>query len=161
MHKLLAALAVVALASGTATASEKADVMAVLHQWVDGFNKRGDMKSALATCADQTSIVDDIPPHEWHGAGACSQWLNDFDAFAKTHEITDGVVTLGKPRHLDITADHAYVVAGANFAYKMKGKPIKESGSIMTFALQKSASGWRITGWAWSEGTEVAVKTGS
>jgi hypothetical protein len=28
---------------------------------------------------------------------------------------------------------------------------MKETGSILTVVLQKSAVGWRITGWAWSK----------
>jgi ketosteroid isomerase-like protein len=160
MHKIFLALAVAVLASGPVAASEKTDVMAVLHQWVDGFNK-GDMKSSVATCADQTSIIDDIPPHEWHGAGGCSKWWDDFNAFTKANEITNGNVTLGKPRHIDITADRAYIVVPANFTYNMKGKPMKQSGSIVTIAMQKGASGWRMTGWAWGSAIDVAVKTGS
>ena len=73
MHKIFPALAMAVLASGPVAASEKTDVMAIMHQWVDGFNN-GDMKSWVTTCADQTSIIDDIPPHEWHGAGGCSKW---------------------------------------------------------------------------------------
>jgi hypothetical protein len=160
MHKIFLALAVAVLASGPVAASEKTDVMAVLHQWVDGFNK-ADMKSSVATCADQTSIIDDIPPHEWHGAGGCSKWWDDFNAFTKANEITNGNVTLGKPRHIDITADRAYIVVPANFTYNMKGKPMKQSGSIVTIAMQKGASGWRMTGWAWGSAIDVAVKTGS
>jgi hypothetical protein len=55
--------------------------MAVLNQWNDT-----DMAKSTAACADNASVMDDIPPYEWHGATA-------------------------------------------------------------TFALQKTASGWRITGW--------------
>lgn len=160
MHKILLALAVALLASGPVAASEKSAVMAVVHQWVDGFNK-GDMKSMAAACAEQTSIIDDIPPHEWHGAEACAKWSKDFEAFGKTNEITNGIVTLGNPRHIDFTADRAYIVTRANFTYKMKGKPMKDSGSILTVALQKGASGWRITGWAWGAGVDVALKSGS
>ena len=160
MHRIFLALAMAVLASGPVAASEKTDVMAVMHQWVDGFNN-GDMKSWVATCADQTSIIDDIPPHEWHGAGGCSKWWDDFNAFTKANEITDGKVTLGKPRHIDITADRAYIVVPANFTYNMKGKPMKQSGSIVTVAMQKVASGWRMTGWAWGAAIDVAVKTGS
>jgi ketosteroid isomerase-like protein len=160
MHKIFLALAVAVLASGPVAASEKTDVMAVMHQWVDGFNK-GDMKSSVATCADQTSIIDDIPPHEWHGAGGCSKWWDDFNAFTKANEITNGNVTLGKPRRIDITADRAYIVVPANFTYNMKGKPMKQSGSLVTVAMQKGASGWRMTGWAWGSAIDVAVKTGS
>jgi ketosteroid isomerase-like protein len=150
MHKILVALAVALLAAGSAAATEKTDVMVPLHQFVDAFNK-GDIKAAVAQCAEQTSIIDEFPPHEWHGAGACSTWANDFDADAKKNGITDGIVTLGKPRHVDITADKAYVVVPANYTFKQKGKPVKEMGSTLTVALQKAAAGWRITGWTWTK----------
>ena len=156
MQKTLIALAVVTLAvlHGTASAQApvpaKAEVMQAVHQFVDGFNK-GDTKSALAACADQASIIDDVPPHEWHGAGACSKWMTDFDADAKKNGITDGVVTLGAPRHVDITTDRAYVVVPANYSYKANGKPAREIGSSLTIALQKGQVGWRITGWAWTK----------
>jgi hypothetical protein len=150
MHKIFIALAVAALASGPSATSEKTDVMVPVHQFVDGFNK-GDTKMALAACADQTSIIDEFPPHEWHGAGACSTWMNDFDTDARKNGITDGSVTLSKPRHIDITGDRAYVVVPANYTYRKKGRLVKEIGSMFTFALQKGEAGWRITGWAWSK----------
>jgi hypothetical protein len=150
MHKIILALAISVLAAGTAAASEKSAVMATVHQWVDGINK-GDMKMTVAACADQTSIIDDIPPHEWHGAGACSKWMSDFDAWAKTNEVTDSIVTLSKSRHVDITADRAYVVVPVNLSFKEKGKLVKEPSAMVTFALQKSDAGWRITGWAWAD----------
>ena len=161
MPKMLTALALAALVAGPAAASDKTDVWAVIHQFEVGFNKGGDMKSAVATCADQTSIIDSIPPHEWHGAGACSKWVSDFNAFSKANEITDAVATIGKPRHIDITGNRAYVVAPATYTFKMKGKPMKESGAILTVALQKDPSGWRLTGWSYSAGTEAAVTTES
>ena len=151
MRLMSIAFVVAALAAVPAFAADKDDVMASVKQFVDGFNK-GDVKSALAACAEQTSIVDEIPPHEWHGPGACGTWANDFDADAKKNGITDGKVTLGKPRHVDVTGDRAYVVVPASYAYKLKGKPMKETGSLLTIALQKGANGWRMTGWAWTKG---------
>jgi|SRR5205085_9377870 len=153
MHKIFVALAVAVMAvlpAAPAAASEKTDVIVPLHQFVDGFNK-GDIKTAVAQCAEQTSIIDEFPPHEWHGVGACSTWAKDFDADAKKNGVTDGKVTLGSPRHVDVMADRAYVVVPANYAYKLKGKPVKETGSTLTVALQKAAAGWRITGWAWTK----------
>jgi hypothetical protein len=150
MLKILVALALVFLAAGPAAASEKTDVMVLVHQFVDGFNK-GDTKTALAACADQTSIIDEFPPYEWHGAGACSKWMNDYDADAKKNGITDGIVMLGKPRHIDINEDRAYVVVPSNYTFKEKGKTVKETGSMLTLALQKGEIGWRITGWAWAK----------
>jgi ketosteroid isomerase-like protein len=150
MHKILIALAVVFLAAAAATASEKTDVMVPVNQFVDGFNK-SDMASALAACADQTSIIDDFPPHEWQGAGACAAWAKDFDAEAKKDAISNGVVTLGKPRHVDITGDVAYVVVPASYTYKEHGKVMNETGSTFTLVLRKGSAGWRITAWTWSK----------
>jgi hypothetical protein len=150
MHTSSIAIVVTVLAAGATAASEKTDVMVPVRQFVEGFNKH-DAKMAVAACAEQTSIIDDLPPHEWHGVGACSKWMNDFDADAKKNEITEAVVALSKPRHIDITADHAYVVASANYTFKEKGKPNEETGSIITMALQKGETGWQITGWAWAK----------
>jgi hypothetical protein len=120
MRKVLFALAVAVLAAGPVVASDKSDVLAPVHQFVDAFNK-GDTKTAAAVCSDQTSIIDEFPPHEWHGAGACAKWMSDYDADAKKNGITDGVVTLSAPRHVDVTSDTAYVVVPANYEFKKKG----------------------------------------
>ena len=148
--RIVCAIAMAVLVMLPTGATEKADVMAAVRQFVDSFNK-GDVKAAAAVCADETSIIDEFPPHEWHGPGACTKWMNDYDADAKKNGITDGLVTLSAPRHVDVAADHAYVVVPANYAFKEKGKPVQETGSMLTIALQKGAGGWRITGWAWSK----------
>jgi ketosteroid isomerase-like protein len=149
MHRIFIALAGAVLAATAAAASEKTDVMAVVHRWADGFNQ-GDSKMELATCADETSIIDDIAPHEWHGAGACSRWKDEYDAFLKKNEITDTLATVLQPRHIEISADTAYVVVPVTLAFKHGGKDLKDSG-IFTLALKKGPSGWLITGWAWAE----------
>jgi ketosteroid isomerase-like protein len=146
MHRLFMALAACSLLAGPAAAADKTDVMAVIHRWVNDFNK-GDMKSMAAACADESSIIDDFPPHEWHGASACSKWAGDFQEFVKSAEITSPVVVVGKPRHVDVTGDAAYVVAPTTFSFQQKGKPLKESG-LVRLALHKGSAGWRIAGWA-------------
>ena len=150
MPKVLIALTVAVLAAAPNALSQQKDVMATVHQFVDGFNK-GDTKSALGACAEQTSIIDEFPPHEWHGAGACAKWADDYDANAKKDGITDGMVMLGKPRHVDVTGDLAYVVVPANYSFKQKGKPVSEIGSMLTIALQKGPAGWRMTAWTWTK----------
>jgi ketosteroid isomerase-like protein len=149
MHKLFFALAVAVLAAGPAAATDKADVMALVHHWVDAFNN-GDMKSMAAACADQTSIIDDFPPHVWNGTGACDKWSSDFQAFVKSGGDTDPAVTIGKPWHIIVTADYAYVVAPTTFSFKHKGKPVTDGG-VLTVTLQKGAADWRMTGWAWAD----------
>jgi ketosteroid isomerase-like protein len=155
MHRILIAFALAMLLQGTTTAQErgaqeKSAVMAPVHQFVDAFNK-GDAKTAAALCATEASIIDEFPPHEWIGAGACTKWMSDYDADAKKEGVSDGSVTLGTPRHVDITADRAYVVVPADYTFKQKGKVVKETGSMLTIALRKGASGWRIVAWAWTE----------
>ena len=147
---MLMAVSMAAFASAQTPGAAQTAVMGVVHQFVDGFNK-GDMKVMSATCADQAAILDEFPPHEWHGAGACAKWAGDYEADAKKNGITDGVVTLSAPTHVDVTGDRAYMVVPANYSFKVKGKATGETGSIITLALQKSAAGWKITGWAWAK----------
>jgi ketosteroid isomerase-like protein len=150
MQTMPLGLALAILAAGPAASTEKAAVMAPVQQFVNAFNK-GDTKTASALCADQTSIIDEFPPHEWHGSGACAAWFNDFDADAKKNNITPESVTLAKPLHVDVTGDRAYVVVPADYAFKKNGKPEKETGSILTVALKKETAGWRITAWSWAK----------
>ncbi len=149
MHRAIVALAVLAM-TGAASASEPTEVMAVVNQFIDGFNK-GDTTSALATCGPQMAIIDEFAPYSWQGATACADWAKDFEADCKKNGITAPVVKLGKPRHVDVVGDRAYVVVPADFTFKLKGKPTAEKGSILTVALQKLPAGWRMTGWAWSK----------
>src|SRR5262249_23071646 len=144
------ALAAFFWTAGPAATADEAGVIAKVNQFADAFNK-GDTKTAAAACADQTSIIDEFPPYTWSGAGACSKWMRDYDVDAKKKGITDGVVTLGKTKHVDVDGDRAYVVIPADYAFKEKGKPVKESRSTLTVALQRGASGWRIVAWSWAK----------
>ena len=149
MRALLLALAFV-FSTGFALASESTDVMATVHQFVNSFNS-GDVKSALATCATPSSVIDEFPPHQWQGPTACADWARDYAADSKREGVTDGIVTLSKPLHVDVTADRAYVVVPATYTYKQHGRQMTESDSILTIALRKESAGWRITGWAWAK----------
>lgn len=150
MPRIMMTMAVAILTTTQLVASEQTDVMATMNQLVEAFNK-GDTKSLLASCTDEMCIIDEFPPHEWHGSGTCSKWLADYDADAKKNGISDGAVTVHKPLHVDVTADRAYVVVPANYTYKQHGKSMKEIGSIWTFTLQKVEGSWRVTGWAWAK----------
>jgi ketosteroid isomerase-like protein len=149
MTRIIVACAIVLLGTGISGASEKTDVMAVIHQMVDGFNK-GDTKSAVAVCADQAVIVDDTPPHVWQGAGACAAWQVAYEAWAKSNDVAGVSETISKVRHIDISGNVAYVVQSARLRWTEKGKPMSEM-AIETITLKKTVSGWRITAWAWAD----------
>ena len=150
MQKILFALALSIVAAGPLVASDNTDVMTTLQGLVDAFNK-GDTKALIAGCTDEMCIIDEFSPYEWHGAGTCSKWLADYDADSKKNGITDGKVIIGKPRHVDVTGDRAYVVVPTDYTFRQNGKPMKEIASTWTFALQKIDGNWKITGWAWAK----------
>ncbi len=130
--------------------AQQAEVISVITHAVDAFNK-GDTKAFASACSAETSIIDEFPPHEWHGAGACARWMSDYDTNAKQNGITDGVVTLGKPSHVDVTGDRAYVVIPSTYVWKLKGVVTREDGSAFTFAMHKEKTGWKFAGWSWAK----------
>ena len=81
MSKIWIALAACTLGISSPALAQQAEVLATITRAVDAFNK-GDTKTFASTCAAETSIIDEFPPHEWHGAGACQRWMNDYDTNA-------------------------------------------------------------------------------
>jgi hypothetical protein len=149
MHKLVIALAIAVAGAGPVIGSEETDVMAPVRQFINGFNS-GDVKMAKEACTDNLIIIDDFPPHAWDGSEAISKWLNDLQMFGKKNGSSDWFLTLGKPRHVDVTEAHAYVVVPTNLSYKKNRQLVKEAG-LMTLVLHKGASGWRIAAWSWAD----------
>lgn len=150
MRKIIMAVTVALLSAASVAGAQRTEVLATVNQFANGFNK-GDIKAAVAMCADETSIIDEIAPYEWHGAEGCTKWANDYDADATKNGITEGFVTLGTPRDVTITGDNAYVVLPATYRFKQKGKLVRQTGAVLTVALQKGDSGWRITAWSWAK----------
>ena len=149
MKKLAAVMTMAVFAFGAASASDKTDAMAVVHKWVDSFNK-GDGKAGASFCADGAVILDDFAPHIWQGSGACASWYKDYETFAAKGQITAASVALGKARHLDVDSGYAYLVAPTTLSYTKDGKPVTDK-AIVTMTLKKGSSGWQITGWAWAD----------
>jgi ketosteroid isomerase-like protein len=146
---IILALAVI-LATASAGATDKADVVKTVRQFVDGFNQ-GDIQAALGTCASPAAIIDEFPPYSWQGATACADWVRDYDAGAKQQGMTGGRVTMGKPLFVEVTGDRGYAIFPVSFHYRQKGKPVTERGARLTVALQKQGTDWKITVWTWSK----------
>jgi hypothetical protein len=146
MNKVLIGLAVSVLTAGSAVASDKADIMAILKQWISGA------AGTVATCEDDAAVIDDIPPFEWHGPGACSRWQKDNDAYTQQEGTTDATFAMGTPQQLIISKDHAYAVLPTTFAATQGGKRVRETATS-TVVLHKTATGWRIAAWTWATQT--------
>ena len=135
--------------SGSAVASDKDDVVATVNQYLNNLDDKT-LDKALAVCDSQVSIIDEFPPHEWHGPTACADWWKAYNAYNEKSGITDGDAPLGTPWTVDVTGDRAYFVAPMTYTFKQHGKPVKETASFAV-SLKRTPTGWRITGWAFSK----------
>src|SRR5271166_5646344 len=144
MHKFgivaLAAAAVLFSAPFAASADSNGP-MSTIHRVSMAFN-RGDLKGFAALCTSPATVLDDFPPHTWSGPTACTDWANALSAGFKKNDVTNATVIFGTPWHVDVTGNVAYVVVPATLTYNQKGKPVKETGSIFTIVLRKTATGW-------------------
>jgi len=82
------------------------------------FNE-GDSASALALCADESAIIDNAPPYQWHGPGACSLvglkmtlrqlalWMRSSRCGKKAAEVVEVARSRphGVPKNPDLTAE--------------------------------------------------------
>jgi len=138
-------LAAVLWLPGRALASDTSGVMATVNGAVASFNK-GDEKTWLTLCTSSAPVISNIAPYEYQ---SCGDWWNAHAAADKKTGVSGEKVTLGKAWDLEVTGDRAYGAFPATFAYEQKGKAINTSG-VLTIALQKTSTGWLMTGWTWS-----------
>jgi SnoaL-like domain len=130
-------------------ASEKTDVVAAVHRFFDNLSNNT-IETAAAVCDSPVSIIDEFPPHEWHGPTACVDWWKAYNAYNQNNGIKSEGASLGTPWNVYVTGDRAYFVAPSTYTYEQNGKTVKESRSVFTASLKRTESGWRITAWAWS-----------
>ena len=106
-------------------------------QFIDGFNK-GDVKSALAACADQVSIIDEFAPYEWHGAGACA-------AAVPAHAV-DGIGDIGGgAQRGEQRQQQQDLASGARVGHCSLMTPGRDPDQFTT------------TGWPWRPGNEFRL----
>ena len=67
----------------------------------------------------------------------------------KTNAVSDFHIAASPASFKKIDATTGYGVFPTTLTYKVKGKPIAEKG-LFTVSTAKTATGWQITGWAWS-----------
>ena len=140
-----------AISSAATFASDKTDVVDAVNRYLSNLDANK-IQTAVAMCEPDVSILDEFPPHAWHGPTACADWWKGLLAYNEKSSITDGEATLGKTWTVEVTGDRAYFVAPMTYTYKQNGKPVKESASFAV-ALKRTQAGWRIASWAYSKET--------
>ncbi len=134
----------------TAALAQPADdaALAPVKAFVDAINS-GSTPAAVATMTTAPSITDEFAPFHWQGKTAVSAWMDGDAADAKAHGVTDGAVTIGKPLHLTLVADHGYSVVPMQYAYKEAGKPVVET-ALFTASLVKQQGKWLMSSWSYA-----------
>ena len=127
------------------------DPMTTVRQYMEAFN-RGDAKAMAESFATPGFILDGMVPHTWYGATAAEDWYRDVLKEGKEHGASEYAVSVGDPRHVDVTGDTAYVVAPATMTFMLKGQRITQTGATFTAALRLVGGQWRIAAWAWAKG---------
>jgi hypothetical protein len=125
------------------------DVVAPIHQFIDGFNN-GDTKSGFAAYAGgSVSIIDEFAPHLWVGPKAAHAWADAYDKHAQATGVTEGNVKYGAATRTEVEGNVAYVVIPTVYNYKEHGTPTTEEGQ-MAFVLDHSSGSWKIRAWCWT-----------
>jgi hypothetical protein len=57
------------MSSRSSFADDKSDVVAAVNRFLDNLGN-DTLEKALAVCDSPVSIIDEFPPHEWHGPHA-------------------------------------------------------------------------------------------
>lgn len=127
------------------------DPMAAVRQYVDAFN-HGDAKTMTSTCADPMQILDGMSPHVWQGPTASADWWRDVLTEGEHLGASGYRISLGEPRHVNVTGEYAYVVVPVTMTFDLRGKKVTQTGSVFTVALRKVGAEWRLTAWAWAKG---------
>ncbi len=122
--------------------------MVAIQRFVDGFNNN-DVELSQAACTEETSIIDDFPPHEWMGRGAMTRWYREMSGIATEYGMSDWSVLLDEPRYVTVSDRHAYVVVPLVARWLQDGEPTERTGSS-TAALRNEAVGWRISAFTWT-----------
>jgi ketosteroid isomerase-like protein len=112
-------------------------------KYVDAFNN-GDVTAMAAACADPMKILDGMSPHVWQGPTAAEDWWRDVLTEGEHLGASSYRITLEEPRHIEVTGDHAYVVAAATMTFDLRGQQVTQTGSTYTVALRKVGAEWRL-----------------
>ena len=144
------------LSTATSSVAANAQLEAPIHQFIDAFNK-GDVKGAAATHLASVSIIDEVRPHIWQGPKAFMSWVTDLTNDDKAAGVSGESVTLGAVKREVVSGATAYVVIEATYGFTQKGVAMREPAQ-MTYAMKKTAKGWKIAGWTWTGPDPTPVK---
>jgi hypothetical protein len=156
MKLISLAIAFAALLVAPMASARDAGIATTIRTMMDGFNK-GDIAAVKGIHVTDPTIVDNVAPFVWSGAGSFDRWLGDLGKSEAAAGKTDGNVWFGDSVDEQISGDQAYVVAPCTYTYQQGGKTMRETGFI-AFVLVKTGTAWKVASWSWASPAGTAVK---
>jgi ketosteroid isomerase-like protein len=133
-----------------AASATAAGPTAPIESLFSAFNT-GSGAELYAAYAPDAQIVDEFEPFHWTPPSAAKAFWAAFTAADKSEKLTAIHLTHAPFAYLtyDDAKKTAYVVTTTTFAFKLDGKPDKETGR-WTFVVEKTNTGWLIERSTWS-----------
>ena len=139
-----------------AASARDATVEAPVRRMMDAFNK-GDIAAVKTAHVPSPTIVDNVPPFAWSGPDAFDHWVADLGKAEAADGTTGSTVTFAPVVDEVVSGDRAYIVTRSIYAFKRKGRRMREIG-YTRFVLAKLGAEWKVASWNWASPAAVPVK---
>jgi len=126
-----------------------AAVEATTNHFTDAVN-HGDMAGALGDLGPAPTIVDDLAPYRWQGAGAGGAWMAAMGANAQARGMTVINMRIAKASRIEVSGAGAYAVVPGALTYTFKDGHTEHAEGALTFALQRLGEAWKIDALTWT-----------
>ena len=149
--RTIAAFAALALAPDVIAATPKlppAPILRLANAAMQAANMN-DASAFVGLYTNDATVVDEIPPFLWRGAGAGSAWWHAVSAFAQKMKITHIRAIDIRVGEFRETPTDAYLVEPMTVAGIANGKPFAEAGTT-TYTFHKSGGIWLISSQIWT-----------
>jgi hypothetical protein len=143
---IASAAALLALAGPAGAAGAEAAVTAAIKAFGVALNSG---KPVGPFMTSTQTVIDEFAPHHWSGPEGAKKWAADFGVFMQKNAMSEPGLTMGDPSRLEQDGAHAYAIVPTVFTFKQNGKAMAEKGT-MTFALDHTATGWKVASFSWS-----------
>jgi ketosteroid isomerase-like protein len=152
MRGFILGAALAACIAGSAlrqTPAGSVEAMAAISHFTEAVNQ-GDMAGALGYFGPSPTVVDDLAPYRWQGAGAGGAWMAAMGANAEAKGITVINMRLAKASRVEVDRDKAYAVVPGVLTFTFRDGHTEHADGLLTFALQQTAGAWKIDVLTWT-----------
>jgi ketosteroid isomerase-like protein len=116
----------------------------------------GNRAVVISVFTPDSTIIDEFAPFRFGAPQAAAHWYDGSGPDQTAHGVTDARISFAAPKFITVQGAQAYVVVPAVYAYKIHGKPAKETGSV-AYSLTRRGAKWKISAMAWAKLTDTSI----